>query len=274
MIFRTYVPKLPLGNFVEKMWFCEGYAPRHSMERVLPDGSVQLVLSLKSEVTRLYDRIDIKRFEVLRGPVVAGAHSQFVVLDTAEQESAIGVHFKPGGAYPFMGMPLDELQNLHVPLDALRGSQATDLRERLLESPTPDAKFKVLEQTLYDWLVMAPRQQTELLRYALRCFQCAPTVPTIASVIQETGISKRHFVHLFRTHVGLTPKLFCRIKRFQRALTHIEMARRLRWADVAVDCGYYDQAHFIHDFTSFAGVSPSAYLSGRTEHRNHVRVSK
>jgi hypothetical protein len=80
------------------MWFCDGYAPPHSRERVLPDGSVQLVISLKSEVTRLYRGVDHESSEVLRGPVIAGAHSQFVVLDTAEQKSAIGVHFKPGGA--------------------------------------------------------------------------------------------------------------------------------------------------------------------------------
>jgi AraC-like DNA-binding protein len=70
--------------------------------------------------------------------------------------------------------------------------------------------------------------------------------------------------------VGLTPKLFCRVRRFQRVLRRIGTGRPVEWAAVAVDCGYFDQAHFIRDFHAFSGINPSAYLAGRTEHLNHV----
>jgi AraC-like DNA-binding protein len=86
-------------------------------------------------------------------------------------------------------------------------------------------------------------------------------------------MSKRRFIQMFDERVGLTPKLFCRVRRFHRALRLIARGGPIKWADLAVDCGYFDQAHFIHDFTDFCGLSPSAYLGLRTEHLNHVRVA-
>jgi methylphosphotriester-DNA--protein-cysteine methyltransferase len=109
--------------------------------------------------------------------------------------------------------------------------------------------------------------------YALQKFQNTPNLPTIASVTGQIGLSKRRFIQVFNERVGLTPKLFCRVRRFQSVLGLIANGERIEWADLAVDCGYFDQAHFIHDFASFAGLNPSAYLNSRTEHRNHVRLS-
>jgi AraC-like DNA-binding protein len=70
--------------------------------------------------------------------------------------------------------------------------------------------------------------------------------------------------------VGLAPKVFCRVRRFQRVLRMLHKTTQVDWADVALECGYYDQAHFIHDFQSFCGLTPSAYLAAATPHLNHV----
>ena len=77
-------------------------------------------------------------------------------------------------------------------------------------------------------------------------------------------------LQLFTEEVGLTPKLFCRVRRFQEVLRLVAGPARVEWANVALACGYYDQAHFIHDFRAFCGLSPTAYLARRTEHLNHV----
>ena len=69
---------------------------------------------------------------------------------------------------------------------------------------------------------------------------------------------------------SVTPKLFCRVRRFQQVLRLIGSGRPVAWAAVAADCGYFDQAHFIHDFRAFSGINPSTYIAQRTEHLNHV----
>jgi AraC-like DNA-binding protein len=106
--------------------------------------------------------------------------------------------------------------------------------------------------------------------FALRRFMAAPHMTTMASVSEQIGLSPKRFIQVFRDETGFTPKVFCRIRRFHRALDRMEGRKNVEWANVALDCGYFDQAHFIHDFRAFSGINPSAYLAHRTPHRNHV----
>src|ERR1700704_4631802 len=143
MLFLTHIPKPPLSNFVELFWFYDGFPPcAHQKERLMPDGSVELVINLREDEARIYDREDFDKCERLPGALLCGPHSNFFVIDTEEQASVIGIHFKPGGAFPFFKLPVDELHNQHVGLDDLWGTDAGLLRERLLEAATPEDKFK------------------------------------------------------------------------------------------------------------------------------------
>ena len=94
---------------------------------------------------------------------------------------------------------------------------------------------------------------------------------SIAAVTDTIGLSAKRFIERFRMEVGITPKVYCRIRRFQRAVTMATRGRQVAWTQVALDAGYFDQAHFIHDFRSFAGLTPTAYQSARTWFQNHVK---
>lgn len=89
---------------------------------------------------------------------------------------------------------------------------------------------------------------------------------TIGGVTGQIALSQKRFIQVFHEEVGMTPKLFCRVRRFRR----IHRAGRVDWAQTALDCGYYDQAHFINDFRAFSGLSPTAYLDQRSDQPNHV----
>ena len=106
--------------------------------------------------------------------------------------------------------------------------------------------------------------------HALRCIEHAPHLHTIASLTERIGLRPKRFIQLFTQQVGLTPKVYCRVQRFQRVIQSVQRQRRVDWADVAASCGYYDQAHFIHDFRSFSGLNPGAYMGQRGEWLNHV----
>jgi AraC-like DNA-binding protein len=264
-----YIPAPPLSQFVELLWLYEGYQQPHKMERLLPDGSMELVINLNEDQTRAYDPHDTGKFQTLSGSVVVGAHSEFFVIDTAEQHTVAGVHFKPGGAFPFLGLPAGELHNAMVSLEDLWGGLAGQLRDRLLEAGTPQAIFRVLEQAL----LARTAQRLErhpAVAFALHEFRGLPHTRTIADVTGQIGLSAKRFIQVFSGEVGLTPKLFCRVRRFQRVLRLIGAGRSVEWAAVAADCGYFDQAHFIRDFRAFSGINPSTYIGQRTEHLNHV----
>ena len=269
MAYLTHIPRPPLSEFVDLFWSQEGYDPQHAIERVVPTGTMQLIVSLREDDLRVYDQRDHRRFRSLGGSLISGAHSRFVVIDTASQASTMGVHFKAGGARPFLGVSAGELRDADVPLDALWGTKAAELRAQLLEAQTPEAGFRVLERAL---LAQATRPPTHhpAVALALEEFRGAPRTKTVKEVSGRTGLSQRRFIQLFRQEVGLTPKLFCRVRRFQEVIRLIGSGRRAEWAEVALRCGYFDQAHFVHDFCEFSGTTPTNYLVNRGEHPNHV----
>ena len=106
--------------------------------------------------------------------------------------------------------------------------------------------------------------------YALEEFHNITQTRTVTGVTEQIGISPKRFISIFSQEVGLTPKLFCRIRRFQDTLQRIKSGRQIDWAEIALSGGYFDQAHFIHDFQAFSGLNPSTYLRHQGEHLNHV----
>jgi AraC-like DNA-binding protein len=269
MLFRHYIPRAPLSNFIEMLWYYDGYAQPHAKERLMPTGTTELVINLRADQIRVYDRHDTRIGHTFKGAVVCGPHSEFFVIDTDEQTSVIGVHFKPGGIFPFLKLPADELHNQHVGLDDLWDPVVTDaLRTQLLEAPTPETKFRVLESALLSQ--MSQPASHPAVAFALSYFHDIPHLAKMADVTSKIGFSQRTFIRRFSEEVGLTPKAFCRVRRFQRVLKLIHDAHEVDWLDVSLSCGYFDQAHFIHDFRAFAGINPTTYILQKTPHLNHV----
>jgi methylphosphotriester-DNA--protein-cysteine methyltransferase len=203
-------------------------------------------------------------------PILAGASSRPRVLNTARSISMLGVSFAPGGASSLFRTPVSEIANLTVPLDEFCGRSALALRAEILEAATNSVRFRVLERYLEALLAATDASGHPAVRYALGELRSVREV-RIADLIGCTGIGQKRFIELFRREVGLTPKLYQRLARFQQVLASIENHRDIVWSDVAPLHGYFDQAHLIHDFNTFAGVSPTAYLRHRSS-RNHVAL--
>jgi AraC-like DNA-binding protein len=203
--------------------------------------------------------------------MVCGAQSSPFVIDTRPQHLLIGVHFRPGGAFPFFAHPAGELRNARVGLDDLWGNAAAILRERLVAAPTAAARFALLERTLLT-RATRPLAGHPAVAYALRALGNVTEPVTVAAVTEETGLSKRRFIELFDREVGLTPKLFARIRRLQAVLYRLEDPTSTAWVEVALAHGYFDQAHLIRDFQQFAGLAPTAYLTQRGTVLNHITL--
>jgi AraC-like DNA-binding protein len=269
MLYRRYSPPPPLDQFVDLIWLYEASTlPTHKKERLLPDGSTELVFNLAEDKIRLYDRENTNRLQTFCGSVICGPHSQFFVIDTTEQVAAAGVHFKPGGAFPFLKLPTSDLHNLHVSLDTLWGALAAEVRERLIGAKTSEAKSRLIEEALLT-AAGGSLDRHPAVAHALKEFAGAPHERRV-SVTDKIGLSAGRFIEVFRNEVGLAPKLFCRVRRFQRVLPLIQKGKEIDWAEIALSCGYFDQAHFNHDFRAFSGINPSTYLALHTPHLNHV----
>ena len=253
---RYRTPRGILKDFIEILWLFDGYAQPHARERLLPMPTTELVIDLRAGTP------------VAHAATVAGPHSEHWLLDTADAASVIGVHFRAGGAFPFFDFPVSELHNVCISLEALWGAKARTVVEEIFAAPTPDAKFDVLERVLLAAARTLSRHRAVSL--ALRELSDVTGGRGVAQLSSMIGMSQRRFLDRFRSEVGMAPKLFARVQRFQAVIGTVHTLTEVNWAEIAADCGYFDQAHFVHDFHGFSGFIPTAYLALRSEHRNHV----
>jgi AraC-like DNA-binding protein len=257
-IFNFYKPIPPLSKFVDSFWLYEGYEPEHQTERILPTGTLELVINLRQNELRFYDAERPENCSRFSGAVVSGAHGRG--FEPTEEAFIIGVHFKPGGAFPFLGVPTCDLADTHVDLETLWGLSAGRLRERLCEARTSAERFQLLQEALLSRLCHGVEQHYAVSA-ALEMFGKNQAGPTVREAAKYLGLSQRRFIQVFKAEVGMTPKLFSRIQRFQQTRTFIQHNPPINWADLAVDLGYFDQSHLIREFLEFSGLSPTDYIN-------------
>lgn len=255
--FCFYFPQSPLDGFIERFWYWKGHTVSHSLERILPSGSVELVIDLGSERPSK--------------SVVSGPKSKSSIIQRTAQDELLGIHFRPGGAFPFLKFPISDLHNLDIGIDALWGEgRANQLLNLLNEAERPERRFRVLET----WIMKGttrPLNHHPAAKFAIPELQRNPNV-SISQVAAKVNLSQKRFIQVFSNELGLTPKLFSRIQRFNRVIRSAVPLSDVDWPETAMSFGYFDQAHLIHEFQEFSNLTPTQYLGLRTEHLSHVRV--
>jgi AraC-like DNA-binding protein len=238
----------------------------------MPSGEPCIIFTLRDDPIRIYESDSFDRYTSYGNAVLSGARTEGFVIDTDQQDETFGIAFHPGGSFPFFHEPASETRNLTVRLDCFWGASVGRMRERLLAAHGAQQMFAIAERELLQ-RVRRPLALHKAVTLGRGEFCRAPHIAAITRVVDQTGLSQRRFIELFQDQIGITPKAFCRVRRFQRVLESVHGAREAEWAQVALDCGYYDQAHFIHDFRAFSGVTPGEYLKRATAHLNHVPVA-
>ncbi|RQP26046.1 AraC family transcriptional regulator [Piscinibacter terrae] len=267
----TRKPAAPLALFVEHLWFSERGALPHRRERSLPTGCADIVIPLlEGQDILRYGSEDDAGARRLRGPIVQGAHDRHSVRGVEGPSRVAGVHFKPGGAAALFGSLCAELRNRTELLEDLWGPAARHLQEQLALAPTPHDALALLEHLLAQRLrATAP---DPIIANALSSFERSPADALIEPIQQSTGLSTAQFIRRFEANVGLTPKRYTRVRRFNALLPTLVRCGPRDWAQVAVDGGYYDQSHLIHEFRRLAGMTPSSYLPVQADQPTHVAI--
>ena len=281
MLFTQRRPAPPLDKWIEYLWLCRSEPRPRALERVLPSGGSQLILNLAEDETRVY-RDAGAQFRTARGShelhcerspgsVLTGISTRFQVIDTDEQAYVAGVVFRAGGIVPFAAPPAHELSEADMPLEFLWGrSSVHRVRDQLLSAVSADAALGRLEAALQQ--VRREKTAHPAVQYALSTFRAQPSVARVREVTDEIALSPKRFIERFKADVGVTPKRYCRLLRFQGVVARAHNAGQtpIDWAALALDCGYFDQAHLIHEFREFSGLTPTAYEAHRTTFQNHV----
>ena len=269
---HTRDPGPALRPFVATLWATN--APQSAQlatqmrERVLPTGAAHVAFRLSDEPLRVHADIADASGSTLAPAVVGGARTRFYLRSGSDPVGSVGAQLRPGAAECLVGVPAGELTGRHVPLSDLWGGAADRTRTQLLEAGSPERQLDLFEAVLTARLSRL-RALHPAVAEALARFR---TTSDVRAAVRATGYSHRRVVELFRAGVGLSPKRYCRIQRFQRALDRFAAAPRAAWTDVAAASGYSDQSHLHREFREFAGVTPGEYRRLAPRFPNHVPV--
>ena len=271
MIYRLRIPRPPLAHFVENLWYYEDLIANHTREKLLPSASMELIIDLGEGPKKLYDREERTRHAAYNKCWISGMQRKYIVIGAEPGSSMMGVHFRTGGAAPFFGFPISELSGKVVELDLIWKHEILASREQLLETPTIDGKFDLLEA----YLIRKAQARLEPDTTVARAVEILGSWPVVGlrDVASQLGLSHKQMLARFDCRVGLTPKFTSRLIRFRKALNTIcEAPAAPDWADLAVGCGYYDQAHLIHEFQEFAAVTPTEYQCTHSEYPLYIHL--
>jgi AraC-like DNA-binding protein len=250
----VWQPDPRLAETVASMWFGEGKVA-YQRDRILPSGQSQLLINLGPPQYR----IEPGPPEV-RIPFVdvwySGLHQGPIDTEAPHGNALLGVGFTARGAFPWLGERMDGLSDRIIALADAIGDGALALRERLLNTPSLEARFQVVER----WLIARLKPRAIIhpaVRWSVDRIAAAGGKLSIEELAVQTGFTRKHLGNLFQQQVGLSPKALARVHRFRGALDILNRANgEVPWAALAEQCGFYDQSHLINEFRRFTGFSP------------------
>lgn len=273
MTYISYIPLSPLNAYIDDLYYLDGPAP-YPRQKVLPVASSNLMINLGSPFD-VYKPEQIEPFITCTDSWWVGVWNTYHSVDWPAEVQLYGVHFKPEGAYPFLQLPLSDMNDQVVPVDGIWGHYASEIRERLHTAPTVQAGFVLLEQLLVARLHEAPHG-LKLVKYAINEISQRHGALSIRVLSDQIGVSQNHLGTRFKRLVGISPKEAARFYRFAHALHLIDSARAVDLTRITYQSQFYDQSHFHKDFVAFTGHSPTEYLRLRrrveTENPEHARA--
>lgn len=269
MIEFAHIPGKPLSNFVKYMWYQEGYNPSSSVERALPNGSSRIIINLGENRFRYFDSNLDNTFDY-DDLILSGVHSRPVFLDSFTRRSTINIVLKEGAIPALFRIPATEFRNKVVSLHDLPTENTSDLKEKLLAASQPKERILITESYLFRLLDPGRYSGNPAVSATIGRIHQTHGRIDISEIAEQTGYTRRWFIKLFRDTVGTTPKQFAKICRFQHVLDVLRKETAPNFAEVALECGYYDQSHFIHDFKEFGGISPLDYHRNQGKDKNHL----
>lgn len=271
MIFEQHTPSGILSEFIENIVFYEGYSTQHLVDKLLPDGSINLLMDMSNKPSKLYYDLELKKSTDYTGSFISGQHKGYMLIE-ANHSAMMVTRFKPGGAYPFFDFPISNLNDSVKQLEPIWGEQVEITRKKIMTEKDVRKKFEIAED-FYLLRIKRDFKRDESFEKVLDHLYSNPQNSSIKELAELMQVSQKHLISLFDKRVGLKPKNLARIFRFQKAIQKLEHQEKIDWIDMAHECGYYDQSHFIRDFLEFSGINPSDYPHLKGEYMNYIPLA-
>ena len=256
MNYSEHLPSPQLAAIVKHYWSLEHDGARADPETILPDGCPELVFNLSDR----FERIDGAKTEIQPATLFAGQMRRSITIRATGKVALFGVRFQAAGASALGRFSLYELTDRIFDIESVLGREGTEMEEAVNLASGFEKKIAVFESFLVE--AMGKRVQPgTVVNAAIDLIERYGGEVTISKLANCLNISERRLERNFREQVGLSPKKFSRIVRFQNVVRTIERATDTKMLDAALSLGYFDQSHMIRDFREFSGKSPLEYFT-------------
>ncbi|MCP4340342.1 MAG: AraC family transcriptional regulator [Desulfobulbaceae bacterium] len=249
-----YLPKHPfLKKLIKYFWVLKSDHPTTLNHKLLPVNNIDFILNFSSPIKYCSE----SKVEETPKYFFSGIRHQYCINHQVGKLNMLGISFFPAGLYPFLKIPLSEFTNRVVELDLVIHKFSSALEERLCFADSVIQQIEILENYLIR--LIDPRYIP-----ANETFQMVNTFYSvdldIRTFCKQYGVNQRKLERIFNEYIGISPKYFKRLNRFQGVINQILNKKYIDFTSMAYENDYYDQAHFIKDFKSFAGCSPSQFV--------------
>jgi AraC-like DNA-binding protein len=248
MRYQQILPIPALQHYIRYFWVlentCADLHPKHF--KIIPDGNPGLIFQ---DSNTFLDSCHQK----LPTTFLYGQTTQHTVQSARGKFKSIGVYFYPDAISTIFGISAAELTNRHFDISLLTN---TAPRDQLLHAVSIQQSIEILSAFFISLMKKNKKQENNKVRYCLASIAAAKGNVTLGNFPRELYISESNFERAFKHTVGISPKLYTRITRFQAALNQLRSRQYEQLSDIAFDNHYADQSHFIREFKAFTGIVP------------------
>jgi AraC-like DNA-binding protein len=259
---------LALQPYIGKLWATSENTLGHQksqIEAALPTGRAHIVIRLENSPLGILLSPSDKKEQTFKSSILGGVRSMSYYKNASGASPSVGILLYPGTPDPISGTPAGILSDEHIELELIWGySNLTVLLDQLNETVELSERLNILENFLVNRLI----KQSSAHPAIESALQLMGPFAKVKNLVTRSGLSHRHFIKLFSESVGMTPKSYQRVTRFNYALRMNKMNPILSWADIASESGFTDQSHLDREFSIMAGITPTEYrqLSARSSH--------
>ncbi len=241
--FQVIYPSILLTPYVKQYWFLTLEDVMQGAQRYIPNGCIILTFQRGGQIESS----------------LSGQQTSFSNIVYSGNIDFISIVFQPTGAMGIFKMPMVELNNQNIPLDTLNDPQILELEKRIKETSDNKRSVQLIENFLLKRIY-----QTEQYNYK-RLLTVIDSISLgqydVSLLAQIACLGYKQFKRVFAEHIGINPKDFIRIKRYQKAAHILQIVPQISLTQLAEECAYYDKSHLIREFKEFSGYTPKDFLS-------------
>lgn len=256
MQYEEIEPSPDLQPFVKCFWQLEGQQDLTHVERIVPDGRMELII----EFGDLFERLDAGPSVQQRSTIAGQIFKPIFLRPTGKTTGMFAVRFRPQGFTAIFEVKAEEFREKFVLSEDVFGKVACEIEEKICTATSSQERVRIMENFLRSHLQKS-RTFDKYTRTAADLFSHSPDENHILKLTREFGIGLRQFERQFKGQVGMSASQFIKISRFQRVISTKLARPEMSFSELAVENGYYDQSHFSREFKDLSGLSPKAFFA-------------